>query len=663
MLTETVSRFRRWSFLLAVLPLIPTGGSSGSLTLVADGVSLAPIVVFQGAPPKTLRAADELADYIEKISGARPTVVGGMPDRMPERAIWVGYQPALDNLFPEIDFDFRHPEEILIAANDNHVVIAGRDRWDPDRMVAQGARQTIQGVQSEYGTINAVYTFLQDYLDVRWLFPGEIGVDVIERDTIRLTPFVYRYHPQIRSRASIFNFSQLGNNQGASHDWVRFQRLQLDSLSVPGGHGFSAWSERFGESHPEFFALQPDGSRGGFGFPNWRNVKMCKSNPELWAQWIRDVERSVEQNPARTVFNAAANDAYNQGYCVCEHCVAWDHPEGEPRRLMWQGIAMEYPALSDRQVTFANQLGRLLKERFPDRDYFVSIMAYGPSRPEPVEARPAANVIIGNVANFIIRPGYLDRDAVREPQPSHREQFKEWARMGALQAWRPNTGNPAGWREGLPDVPIRHVIDSMQFVAEHGAIGIFVDMVWEHWHAQGPLYYVLGQLAWNPNQDAEALLADYYRRGFGPAADRIEAYWTLMENNRSAFFKDARTHQDYSIPPSRWREIYTDALLDDAEALLEAAAAQVADAPQRYRDRVAVVQWGLTYTRLLLDNSDLMRRYRDSDRQDAAAADQVRANWDQILSMRERFPSIKRWPWMNNPEVRPHWRGWHPDNL
>src|SRR5690606_7047812 len=29
-----------------------------------------------------------------------------------------------------------------------------------------------------HGTANGVYTFLEDYLDVRWLLPGEVGRDV-----------------------------------------------------------------------------------------------------------------------------------------------------------------------------------------------------------------------------------------------------------------------------------------------------------------------------------------------------------------------------------------------------------------------------------------------------------------------------------------------------
>lgn len=66
--------------------------TADELVLVEEGQSLAPIVIFGDAPPFTRQAADELAQYIEKVSGARPEIIEGVPDPLPERAIWVGYQ-------------------------------------------------------------------------------------------------------------------------------------------------------------------------------------------------------------------------------------------------------------------------------------------------------------------------------------------------------------------------------------------------------------------------------------------------------------------------------------------------------------------------------------------------------------------------------------------
>src|SRR5690606_12435247 len=97
-----------------------------------DGVSQAPIIIFKDAPPYTRQAVEELTTYIEKISGAKPKVIEGEPNPVPKQAIWVGLQPRVEKLFPKVDFDFEHPEEILIVSNENHLVIAGRDRWNPD---------------------------------------------------------------------------------------------------------------------------------------------------------------------------------------------------------------------------------------------------------------------------------------------------------------------------------------------------------------------------------------------------------------------------------------------------------------------------------------------------------------------------------------------------
>lgn len=139
--------------------------SGKKLILVKDGVSSAPIILYKGAPRFTEAAVVELAQYIEKTSGVKPEIIKGEPEDTPEHAIWVGYQPALKNLFPKIDLNFKYPEEIIIAANSNHLVIAGHDRWDSERMTILGnAKKPIKGVQQEYGTANAVYTFLQKYL-------------------------------------------------------------------------------------------------------------------------------------------------------------------------------------------------------------------------------------------------------------------------------------------------------------------------------------------------------------------------------------------------------------------------------------------------------------------------------------------------------------------
>ena len=284
------------------------------------GIKPAPLILFPDAPPFTREAAGDLADYIEKACGTRPEWIDGLPGQIPERAIWVGYQPALDSLFPKTNFDFQYPEEIVIAANENYLVIAGRDRWDPSYLVAQINGKRIEGVQQEYGTVNAIYTFLHDQLGVRWLWPGELGEDIVTQKSIRFPIFTYRYHPSLRYRAGLFSYSRLApkGKYGRSQKWTRRQRLQLGSLEMEGGHGFSDWWERFHETNPEYFALQPDGTRSGF--PRPKNTKLCQSNPEVPKQWLADVEEALKRNPNQHVFNASPNDGWSSGHCVCEPC-------------------------------------------------------------------------------------------------------------------------------------------------------------------------------------------------------------------------------------------------------------------------------------------------------------------------------------------------------
>ncbi len=584
------------------------------LILVDKGASLAPIIVFKDAPPMTRKAADELAAYIEKVGGAKPQVIEGLPDPLPEKAIWVGFQPKLKELFPKIDFDFKYPEEILITANDKNLVIAGRDRWDPQHLMVNDrfSKPTVSW-QQEFGTVNAVYTFIQDYLDVRWLWPGETGEDIIKKEKIAFAPFEYRYHPQIRLRGGILCQSVPGNNQGVSHDWGRLQRMQLDSANRADiNHCFYDWWDRFHETHPEYFALQPDGSRSGY--PAHGGEKICQSNPGVWDQWLDDVAKKLEKDPTRTMFSAAFTDNNTSGHCICEKCRAWDVPEAKKRLLTWSGMAEEYVALSDRDVMFANILARKLKQRYPGKDYCVQIFGYGPTRPAPVKNKPDDNVIVAHVTNWFA--GLEDSDPESLDNEKASQEFADWAATGAKMFYRPNLPSQGGMYVMLPDVPFGRAAETFRYVAKHNCTGIFFDTIDECWPTQGPLYYLMAHLAWNPYQDGYAVMDDYYRRGFGPAAQQLKAYWTLMEETRNRMVDGKLTYS----------QVYDAAFFKRAAGLLDGADAAVAKAPEIYRRRIAYVRVGLEFTRKMIEAMDLNTRWKT----DKKAADRIRALWKEL---------------------------------
>jgi hypothetical protein len=612
--------------LLTALLLTPLATlHAADFLLVSKDKPPAPIIVFKDAPPRTRDAAVTLADYIAKISGQKPEVIDGEPKAMPERAIWIGAQPVVKSLFPKTDFDFKQPEETLIVANEKHLVIAGRDRWNPAHMEAKGRLAMKTGVQQEYGTANAVYSFIQEQLDVRWLWPEE--EDIITRDRIAIAPMERRYAPSIRSRGGMLTKTSLGDNKESGEElWARFQRVQLDSMDISGGHGFGDWWEKYGAEHPDYFAAAPDGTRKAVK-PSVSNTKLCASNPKVWQQWIKDTAALVQADPLLRVINVSPNDGYTSGHCTCANCRAWDHPDGE--KVEWGfggGVKIQGVSQTDRDVRFANTLARLLKQRFPDRELFVQLNAYGLARNPPLGVVPDDNVVISSVANFHLR------------SPAERklpmQQHAGWAKVAKHLMWRPNLGNPAGLTWGMPDVAMTQAAEDFRFAADTHCIGIYFDMFWYHWSTQGPHYYALAHLAWNPRADVKVLMDDYYQRTYGPAAADLKAYWELMERTRMEFVAEK---------PSRWRAFdlpgkYTPALFAQAQAHLDSAAAKLDSADEKYRRRLHFTRCGFEFAKLVVDTRAAMQKFGASKGKDEVAKARVLANWDRTVVMQKEFP-------------------------
>ena len=612
---------------LALLGLLyqATSSLAADFILVDPEAGAAPIVIPTGLPPRTRDAAVTLADTIEQISGLRPQLIEGDAKEIPKQAIWVGIHPRLIAAAPDLDLQFEHPEETLIAVSETAVVIAGRDRWNPDHTEEKGRLSIKTGMQQEYGTANAVYTFIRDQLNVRWLWPGE--TDFVKRTRITVAPFEKRYHPPFRARAGVFQKLSLGDNQeGIDELWARFQRVQLDSMELIGGHGFGDWWDLYGATHPEYFAAYPDGSRR-VNARNPRTTKLCASNPAVWSQWLADAVKQIEANPLLRVISVSPNDGYASGHCVCENCLAWDHPEGE--KVTWNfggGVKFEGVVQSDRDVRFANTLARMLKKRFPNRELYVQLHAYGLARNAPVGVSPDDNVIISSVSSFHMRSPEARSLAMR--------QHANWAKKTKHLMWRPNLGSQAGLRWGMPDVAMTQAGEDFRFVADRNGTGLFFDLHWFHWSTQGPQYYALAHLAWDPYTDINALMDEYYQRAYGPAAVELKAYWQLLERTRMEFVTEEPSRQRaFDIPKK-----YTPAMLAEARGYLDAAENKLAGSAEMYPRRLQFTRCGLDFMELVVDTRKLMQRFEESKGEDTEARAAVMANWGRAEKMKESFP-------------------------
>jgi len=570
-------------------PGATTKPSGPVVTLVANGQSVAPIILPEDALPAARKAAEDLAYHMELISGARPEIQFGFPEEIPASAIWIGIQPGLEEVFPGVDFEFEKPEEILMTARDGHVLLAGRDRWNPDHMEREiPKRGVVKGLQDEYGTANAVYAFLREQLGVVWLWPGEMGIVVDPQETIAIAPFETRYAPAFRARGDAFRFSRPGNTQGISHDWSRRQGLQLDSLELPGGHGFKDWWGRFHKTNPEFFALQPDGTRNALSAVSGPDrVKLCQSNPAVWDQVMADIADRIEKEPWITVFDVSANDGAGSGICVCEDCRAWDHPDAPRRIYSWKDHEEEGVYLSNRYFTFANIIAKKLKEAYPDKDYYVRDLAYHPTQTAPIGFDLEDNVLIMFVPRFPL--------CEDERRTAEKKDFETWRGRKVSQfVYRPNQWISAG-AVGIPQVaPNKLIEEDWPFLMDIGMTGIWIDSNREHWAVFGPHIYLLGRLAWEPTADGRKLLDEYYQRGFGPAADSIRAYWELMENEFGSI-----PYRDNFLKISS--STFGPEVRAKAGALLDRAKQEAAQGPEIYQERVAFVRSGFDYNQRLYD--------------------------------------------------------------
>jgi hypothetical protein len=133
---------------------------------------------------------------------------------------------------------------------------------------------------------------------------------------------------------------------------------------------------------------------------------------------------------------------------------------------------------------------------------------------------------------------------------------------------------------GLTPVPtVQRMGQTYKLYADYGLYGFNNEARAPYMEEGIVSRYVRARLMWNPNQDLDAILDDYYKTWYGPAAQQGRAFWTDIEQT---IIDSPLLGRDDNILPY----VYTPKLLAALEKHVAEAEKRAAEEPYQTRVRV-----------------------------------------------------------------------------
>lgn len=589
---------------------MPASDSSGPLTLVKEGTPSTVLLIADFADDSVRAAADQLNHWVEKITGTRLEIV-----RYSE---WDGTFPVLalgvseftqeaegiskDSLKSELE-----PESAVVRIRNDYAVLAGRGN-----------------------PLHPVIELVKHGFGVRWIMPGDVGEVYEPRETLELEPREWNWNTELpdsrmlrttRFRTTDSVREEMEEQLGQAYveevwdtvwapatekvqGWAERQRVDVNRVRA--SHAYKHWWDEYGEDHPEWFAMNPDGEREGRG----ENSKLCVSNPEVAEQKVRENKDAIAAGRDLPIM---PNDS--RGYCVCDSCRAWDAPEMQ--ELSDEEIHNSDRAiLSDRYARFWNRIAEKATEINPD--VRLTTYAYRSYEHPPltdIELHP--NIWVGVVTG----EGFY-------PDEPLRDYWRGWSDAGASLFWRPNLFH-AG--HGMPYVYARRLGEDLKFFHEHNMVGANFDSITGHWGTQGINYYVAAEMLTRPEADVEEVLDEYYN-AFGRAAPAVRKYFEYWHEVSAKGPHLLREHD--LVSNHTWGGwwpafvelapiLYTDEVFAAAEEHLDKAEKLAANDAEVVRERVNVLRQG----------------FEHSQKTASAIADTMAAGDDDVNSLKKAVES------------------------
>ena len=399
------------------------------------------------------------------------------------------------------------------------------------------------------GVSHAVTYFLES-LGVRYLWPGQGGKVIPKKKRVAVPKIslcrapafdclrrIWAPHPRLpgnalkmlridgeafTSRYQECSVDRRGNRNyfewHGFNDRLVFKTARTEPTNqdmYDGGHYFGDYYRRFSAEHPDWFALQPDGTRVNKS----KRPRLCLSNEGLIREVVRDRVAFFRRHPEKPSASICLPDGDRDSVCMCERCRRLDPVNAEPIRIRYWNPGRQhtnYVALTDRVLWFCNRVAEGVAGACPGKRLKTFIYA-AYSRP-PVKVKPHPALVIFNVSGNVTEKESIGRAA---------ECVAAFADFGNLQVWRPNILE--GFQAQVPQNYARILYDDVVRFKENGVRGVSFDECSEEFALKGFVFYMLGRALLNYDRLSYDAQVDDYCACFGAAGAEIRRYLDELE--------------------------------------------------------------------------------------------------------------------------------------
>lgn len=557
------------------------------------------VVVFDHQVETDRFAAKELTDVLRRSLGVDLAVVDAAAPgaREAPRRILVGRSALTERLLGAALLDSLRDQESLVTRRGMDLVLVGGGRW---------------------GTIYAVYDFLENEAGYRNFGAYEGGERFVKRDTLVFSGQETRRRPAFdgfrdehtlyehpdKAAASRFYIRNRGNRNlhrgGAKSAHVNLPELESPYVSRIPGHGLFMYvpphdiknadgtirQKGWFASHPEYFTLLADGTRSD-------RLQLCLSNPELRRVLTEAVVDRIKAS-GDGVYMVGCNDVPGH-FCLCEGC---------------QALETQYGSIGGPLFDYILELCERIKKPFPN--VYITTLAYRKAQSEV----PPRNVMFPE--NFIVDFAPVDDNwtvSLRDQPQGTYANLLEWRRITHhVSYWYYTTVRAPYALYERTAADLRAMRD-----AGVGSVGL-CGMVSPD---LDPLVtYVYFRLLIDPDQDEKTLVREFCEHEYGAAAPLMLRYLDEIEGMRretTAFLRCDNGYNRIPVTPDHlvpWQHRF--------EAMTEV----VRDDPLRSRN-VRMARLGLDVLTLL--HVDRVRKaYPDEGFEAAALLARATAAWNEI---------------------------------